>query len=73
MMDDETHAAIDLAVEGDEQLLREALEAAIQLRDITRTVAYNRYGSSGFANEARIRSDRADATITKLEERLLQE
>lgn len=31
-MDDETHAAIDLAVEGDEQLLREALEALDGLR-----------------------------------------
>lgn len=64
-MDDETHAAIDLAVEGDEQLLREALEALKAIDDgwVPTTVS---------DNEMSMIARRARATITKLEERLLE-
>ncbi len=61
-MDGETQAAIDLAVEGDEQLLREALEAlkAMMKHDI---------GHGLECDECM----QALAPITKLEERLLEE
>ncbi len=71
-MDDEALAAIDLAVEGDEQLLREALEA---LKPAEQLIA-----SLIFGGTVRTRSiethpslEAVHAAITKLEERLLRE
>ena len=70
LMDDETHVAIDLAIEADAELLREALaalERAISLYGdrAARSGLGRRHPSLG-QNWVR----QARATITKLEERL---
>ena len=66
-MDDETHVAIDLAVEADEELLCEALKALKEW-----SFPYIDY--VGFIDsDAAKRLERTRATITKLEERLLRE
>jgi len=68
-MDDETHVAIDLAIEADEQLLREADEA---LKLIYLLVAHPVKGGRGLTRTpSEIIQQAADA-ITKLEERLLE-
>ena len=74
MMEDETHVAIALAVEADEQLLREALTA---LKRCTHVIAL---AADGIAPEYRGEHNIYDETIenghaaiTKLEERLLRE
>ena len=64
MMEDETHVAIDLAVEADEQLLREALEAlqgCLGVQYIADPSVYHAV------------LEQARTAITKLEERLLRE
>ncbi|MEE9149962.1 MAG: hypothetical protein V3U27_21500 [Candidatus Tectomicrobia bacterium] len=75
-MDDEALAAIDLAVEGDEQLLREALEAlermSTSFKKLLAQVIAER-GASDLKPQNQADVVRARATITKLEERLLQE
>jgi hypothetical protein len=50
------------------RLQAEALaDVAIQLRDITRVVHANGYGSGGFRDEAFIRSGRADVALASWE------
>ena len=65
-MDDETHVAIDLAIEADAELLREAMKGLGHAIHLTE---HNK------ANCARCREARKRifTAITKLEERLLRE
>lgn len=51
-------------------LLERAKEAIIELRDITRVVHGNGYGSSGFGQEAFLRSLRADRVVEEIEKEL---
>ncbi len=83
MMEDETHAAIDLAVEGerdvivvelakDVELMREALEALeALLKDHCGLVDSGDCGNWNVEKEEEV--IQARAAVTKLEERLLRE
>lgn len=72
-MEDETQVAIDLAVEEDAELLREALEALEAIWELCDYLPQDANVGSptfGLLNEIQVK---ARATITKLEERLLRE
>lgn len=70
MNEDETQVAIDLAVEGDEQLLREALKALKAYTDDTGW-HIREMGPIGPTHDKLY--DDGLAAITKLEQRLLEE
>jgi len=72
-MDDETHVAIDLAIEADAELLREALKT-LKIE----TARAHRWDNSGDCYGQRpscpsVHCAEARISITKLEERLLRE